>query len=551
MLKNEIQTNTIPSNDKKADVVIVGSGAAAFSAAISAKKRGASVIMLEKGDTIGGTTKRSGGGYWIPLNKWQKEAGYEDNREDCLRYMARYSYPNLYGSGDLRYGVPQHEFELLEAYVDNAHAMASDYDEWGVLHSIMEINWTGKGQVDYQDHLTENKGIRGRTIYPRDEEGNIKISGAELIRQMESWARENDIKIITGAEVSSILLDDDRKVVGVTAIIADEEHIFQAGLGVIFGTGGYSHNPDYMLHFQRGPHYGGCSVPTNTGDFIKLAGSIGARIGNTPGAFRSQSLIESHINRPGGISSVFFLPGDSMILVNKLGKRIVNEKRNYADRTMVHFHWNPLGAEWTNMLTFMIFDERTATLWQGYPPIRTLDNPSPYLVKGKDIEDLEDALNERLKTLAQYTGNFMLDPMFASNLKTTIDRFNQFARAGKDEDFKRGDTNYDKEWTTTPPTMPGAEWPPKDSKNYTMFPLSEKGPYFAYILAAGTLDTNGGPVINKHAQVLDWNNNPIPGLYGAGNCIASPTANAYWGGGSTIGPALTFGYIAGNHIAKK
>ena len=159
------------------DVVVVGSGAAAFSAAIAARKQGAAVIMLEKGENVGGTTRRSGGGYWIPLNKWQKEAGYEDNREDCIRYMARYSYPNLYNPEEQRYGIPQQEFELLEAYVDNAHLMASDYEEWDALHSIMEINWTGKGQVDYQDHLPENKGIRGRTIYPRDGEGNIKISG--------------------------------------------------------------------------------------------------------------------------------------------------------------------------------------------------------------------------------------------------------------------------------------------------------------------------------------------------------------------------------------
>ncbi|HEY5276680.1 MAG TPA: FAD-binding protein, partial [Coriobacteriia bacterium] len=102
-----------------------------------------------------------------------------------------------------------------------------------------------------------------------------------------------------------------------------------------------------------------------------------------------------------------------------------------------------------------------------------------------------------------------------------------------------------REWTTFPPVAPGAEWPPTGSKNITMYPLSPKGPYHAIILGAGTLDTNGGPMINGKAQVLDTHGKPIPGLYGAGNCIASPTANAYWGAGSTIGPALTFGHIAG------
>lgn len=102
-----------------------------------------------------------------------------------------------------------------------------------------------------------------------------------------------------------------------------------------------------------------------------------------------------------------------------------------------------------------------------------------------------------------------------------------------------------------PPTVPGVQWPPKGSKNYTMYPLSSNGPYHAIILGAGTLDTNGGPIINHKAQVIDTENKPIPGLYGAGDCIASPTVNAYWGGGSTIGPALTYGYIAGMNAVQE
>jgi hypothetical protein len=164
---------------------------------------------------------------------------------------------------------------------------------------------------------------------------------------------------------------------------------------------------------------------------------------------------------------------------------------------------------------------------------------------------LADNIRSRLAELAPRTGGFQLDSSFTTNLKVTVERFNHFAKTGIDTDFRRGDFNYDREWTTFPPTVPDAKWPPPDSQNYTMYPLSANGPYYAIILGAGTLDTNGGPIINPRAQVLDTRGKPIPGLYGAGDCIASPTANAYWGAGSTIGPALTYGYIAGlNAVAE-
>jgi len=203
------------------------------------------------------------------------------------------------------------------------------------------------------------------------------------------------------------------------------------------------------------------------------------------------------------------------------------------------------------MLIFMVYDQRTATLWQGFPPLPVQGVPAPYVISGDTLDQLSLNIDARLARLAAKTGGFRLDTGFAENLKQTVARFNGFARTGGDLDFHRGEFDYDREWTTFPPTIPGAKWPPEDTKNYTMYPLSDTGPYFAMILGAGTLDTNGGPVVNDKAQVLDTENKPISGLYGAGDCIASPTANAYWGGGSTIGPAMTFGYIAGLHAVQE
>lgn len=550
-----VEIDTTSSSDQQeqqesdcADVLVVGSGAAAFSAAISARQLGLTVIMLEKADEIGGTTARSGGGFWIPNNRHQKSAGITDNREDGIRYMARYSYPHLYQPNVDRLGLPEREYQMICSYYDHASEMVSFLENCGAMETVMEINWTGKPNVDYMDHLPQNKGIRGRTLYTKDETGKLAMGG-NLINVLNRWAQEHGIPILKGHEVNAIVQDDYGQVIGLTAKTAGKERIFKANRGIIFGSGGYSHNSELMLQFQRGPHYGGCAVPSNTGDFIQLAGKIGAAIGNTAGAFRAQSMIEVFLKNPSGSSNVFYIPGDSVIEVNKYGKRVMDEKRNYTDRTMSHFVWDPVQAEWSNMLLFMIWDARTAKLWQGYPPYPTEGTEPFYIISGNTLEELSEAIDSRLTKLAKYTGNFSLSPNFLNNLKDSVMRFNEYAEKGIDLEFGRGNSAYDREWTTFPPTIPGVAWPEPETTNYTMHPLSEKGPYYAVILAAGTLDTNGGPVIDSHARVLDWSGTPIPGLYGAGNCIASPTANAYWGAGSTIGPGMTFGYLAACDIA--
>lgn len=537
--------------DREADVLVVGSGAAGLSAAITASNEGADVILLEKGEIVGGTTLRSGGGFWTPNNRFQRENDIEDAKEDAIRYMARYSYPQLYNPEDARLGLPDNEFNLIDTYYDNAHKTIEYLEDCGALETIMEINWTGKPQVDYMDHLPQNKGIRGRVLYSKNKKGKMAYGG-ELVRQLRTWLREKDIPILTSHRVVRILQDAKDQVVGLEVEVNGEKRLrFGAKKAVIFGSGGYTHSADKMLRFQRGPHFGGCSAPTNEGDFIDLAGAIGAKLGNTAGAFRAEIILEDALSDPNGVHNVFYVLGDSVIEVNRYGLRVMDEKRNYNDRAMVHIVWDPQRAEWTNMLVFMIYDARTAKLWQGFPPLPVGDNKPDSIIEAQTWEELADAIGKRLEALKTHTGGFSLAPGFLENLKYTVKRFNGFAKSGHDEDFNRGKYNYDREWTTFPPTVPDVKWPPEDTPNLTMYPLSDEGPYYAIILGAGTLDTNGGPIINHEAQVLHVNGEPIKGLYGAGNCIASPTANAYWGAGSTLGPAMTYGHIAAMHAVKE
>jgi len=276
----------------EADVVIVGSGAAAYSAAITARTAGEEVIMVEKGSLYGGTTLRSGGGFWIPNNRFQREKGIEDQRDDAIRYMARCSFPQLYNPSNSRLGLPENEYNLITTYCDTASKMVDFLWDIGAVKSMQEINWTGKPQVDYMDHLPENKGIRGRLLYSIMPDGKMGYGG-ELIRQLKAYADNHSIPLLLNHRVIQIIRNKNGEVVGVAAITKENLTMtFRARKAVVFGSGGFTHNPDLMLHFQRGPHFGGCAVPTNTGDFVFMASEIGAQLGNMAGAFRAEIVLE-------------------------------------------------------------------------------------------------------------------------------------------------------------------------------------------------------------------------------------------------------------------
>jgi 3-oxosteroid 1-dehydrogenase len=124
-----------------------------------------------------------------------------------------------------------------------------------------------------------------------------------------------------------------------------------------------------------------------------------------------------------------------------------------------------------------------------------------------------------------------------SNLRQAIERFNRFAERGVDEDFHRGEKPVQLLFNGVVKEEPGRT-------NPTMWPISSSGPYYASLVTGGTLDTKGGPRTNTEAQVLDDTGTPIPGLYGVGNCVASPSAQAYWAGGATLGPIIAFAHRA-------
>ena len=532
--------------DHEADIVVVGSGVGACTAALVAHKLGRSTIVVEKASFVGGTSLKSAGVLWIPDNFSLRAKGVKDDKEDCLRYMARYSYPERYAPGQPNLGLHPGEFRLLEAFYDNASRAVDALRDMGALRADEFRGFTGDiPAIDYLDQVPENKVPTGRALGPLKPDGTVGL-GAELMSQLEAALRERDVPILTEHRAVRLVMNDAR-VLGLEAESAGGVVSLRARKGVIFATGGFVHNPELVDTYQRQRLYGSCAMPASTGDFISIAGAAGARVANMSGAWRTQIVFDEALSSRLLGQGVFFPPGDSMLQVNKYGRRVVNEKRNYNDRTEVHGVFDPSNAEYPNQLLFMIYDQRTAEAFAGAFPLPADSKSASHVLYGESIEALSERLGARLAQVAAHTGGLSLAPSFAANLKATIARFNEFARSGRDEEFGRGAAEYDRMWHKVfSPMQAGTRWAPNAGPNATMHALSEKGPYFAVVLASGALDTNGGPVIDSSARVLDENDQPIPGLYGAGNCIASPSRFAYWGAGHTLAQSLTFGYIAAN-----
>ncbi len=250
-----------------------------------------------------------------------------------------------------------------------------------------------------------------------------------------------------------------------------------------------------------------------------------------------QMLIDPQVDQHVGV-----FPGDSVLMVNAAGRRIVNEKLIYHERSKIHFVRDESGGL-PNHLTFLVFDDFIVRDQTSQPNKWPSPDPAePWVISGRTVGELAAGIDARLESYGERIGAVRLAPDFAVELEATIERFNDFARQGIDEDFHRGETEVEFDWT-------GPSHAEND-KNSTMWPLDD-GPYHCIILAGSVLDTNGGPRTSPDGEVLRSDGSPIPGLYGAGNCVASPAGAGYWSGGSTLGPAAVFARHAAHHAVRQ
>ena len=526
------------------DVLVVGAGAAGSSAALTAHRLDAKALIIEKAPFAGGTAMKSVGGIWVPNNRFLREAGVDDRRDDALRYMVRLSYPESYDAEHPGFGAPADGLAMIGTYYDHAARVLDGWQAAGVLNLSNEFA-PGVQMPDYFAHLAENKVPRGRALVPITPQGQVG-NGAELIRQFRVALDAAGVPIRTGLRAQRILMEDGR-VTGLAATGDDGNTVnIRAKRGVIFASGGFTHNPQMRRDFLKGPVFGGCAQPACEGDFVTLAGEVGARLGNMSNAWWCQIPLDQALVNPSVPTGIWCTPGDSMLQVNRFGQRFFNEKFVYNERTQVQFAWDPARAEYPNLLSVMVYDARSAREFAGYAPIPPAGPLPPHVHSAATLDALAAKLADHVRGIARHTGGALLTDDFPAQLKASVARFNDLARGGKDGDFRRGETPIEPFFHQFGPQPVRSNPHP----NPTLHPLAETGPYYAILLVAGTLDTKGGPSIDGHARVLDVRNRPIPGLYGAGNCVASPTGPAYWAGGATLGPAITFGALAAEHALR-
>lgn len=536
--------------ESEADVVVLGSGGAALIAALSADHHGAGeVVVLEKSGMVGGTTAMSGGMLWIPLNHHQAAHGVDDSVDDVVAYLDALA-PGLLEpdsmQGFLEGGPEMVQFmadhtpvklRLFTTFPDyqpnvigaKAHGGRSldpeayPFDELGTAASRVNPPKTGMPKLTsrMEDYFQEVGPEELEERRKRDFRGQ----GQSLIGSLYRGILDRDIPVLFEARARHLCIDDGR-IVGVIAEQDGRTIRIKARKGVVIATGGFEWNERLVKTFLRGPMTGPISVPECEGDGLLMAMEAGASLGNMSNAWWMTSSRESSAGHRDARAQ--YLPAQSerarpgSIMVNARGRRFVNEALNYNALGYTLHNFDADAYEFPNLPYWLIFDSRFISKYRMFTS--QPGEPAPPWAMSADT----------LEELAELTG------IDQAGLVSTLAQFNADVAKGHDDEFNRGDATYDNFWGDTTLPSPAAT-----------LGVIEAPPYYAIKMEAGVNGTCGGPRANENAQVLDWNDDPIPGLYVGSNTMAAVTAGAYGGAGGTIGPGMTFGYLAGRHAAQQ
>lgn len=534
--------------DAVTDVVVLGSGGAALTSAILASDQGAGVMILEKAEQVGGTTAFSGGIPWIPMNRYMKELGVSDSKEEAKQLITHLT------------GGKEPDPVLIDVFIDNGWKMI-DY-----LYEHTPVRFAvPKGYGDYYADLPggKNEGrsldplpfslnelgewadkVRRNPIFPplTLEEGgasdpgeldfnivaermekNITTMGRALAGSLFKAVLDRGIETLIETPGKELVMNEAGEVIGVRAERDGRDFYVGARKGVVIATGGFEWNKELVASFLKGRVTHPQSPATNEGDGLIMAMEAGAGLANMGEAWWSPAFVDPTIEYEGRVYNMIDSQARTMansIIVNSHGKRFANEGSTYMDFPK----------------SFYAYDQVTQTL-PNEPPVWLIFDQQlkdraliVTMAPGEPAPDWVDQANS-IRELAEKIG---VDP---EGLEETVAKFNKYAVNAEDPEFHRGTLHFEKFATRF--AGPQANIGP-----------IEKAPFYALPIYYGTLGTNGGPRINEHGQVISLRGEVIPGLYSAGNVAMGILGPAYPGAGGTIGPALTFGYLAGLHAGN-
>ena len=550
------------SNDYDTDVLIVGSGAGALTAAVTAAHGGARVLVVEKSDRYGGTSAMSGGGIWIPASENAKRAGAEDSSDDAFLYM-KTMIGDQVAEKRIRAFV-QAAPEMLEFLQQNTHVSydAIPYPDYYTeqpgakrghrtqsprvfsgakigddMYKMREQPPGALAQGRYtmsipeaRKFLTQTPGWRLTLFkvvlaYYLDIRGRMKgrrsrrlTQGNALIGSLYLSAKERGADVWLDAPMTSLLSSEGR-VTGAVVAKDGKSVPINARQAVVLAAGGFENNNAMREQTLPKPTSAEwtASQEHNMGDAINAAVKLGAKTDLMQHAWWIPVVHVPGWPRAMGIFAERSLPG--LVIVNKEGRRFANEALPYLESGHAMY-------EADSVPSWVVFD---ATFRKKYPfgPLgpgwATPDKFLPgkvkkLLVKGNTLDEV-----------ARGAG------VDADGLKETIARNNNFAESGVDADFHRGESYYDQYYG--------------DSRNTPNPCIAKIGqpPFYALPLHPGDIGTKGGLLTDENAQVLDNADEPIAGLYAIGNTSASVMGDKYVGAGATLGPAMAFGYVAARH----
>ncbi|TQC48649.1 FAD-dependent oxidoreductase [Rhodococcus sp. WS4] len=531
-----VQAADLGSFAAEVDVIVVGGGGSGFATALFSAWRGNEVLLLEKAADVGGTTRKSAFGFWVANNKALQRAGLEDRRDECLQFMAKMSRPQRFDPNSPTYGLSEWDFDLIQAIYDSgAEAVELLHEKGALRHRPAE------GMVEYFTEVPENKLPAGRVLFP--DVDDFAQGGEAGFSMLVPAADEAGVQIVRGCRVQRLVLDGE-EVVGVQGTGSDgSAPTYFARRGVVFASGGFVHDDELRENSLHVPAFAGCGVHSNEGDLVRIAGALGVPMRNMSNAWMAPIPFEPVAKRDPRVMAMAGIQGDSMVLVNREGQRVVNEKLPYNELSRAFFYRDPITAEYPNLVMFQIWDSRAQEHSAGNY-LTTIVSNDDGVIKGQTLEELGGAIDARLAQYESATGCLRLADGFTAGLRETIERFNRGASEGVDPDFHRGETPIQLVFN-------GNVKDEGERRNPTVWPISETGPYYAVMICACAMDTKGGPKVNADSQMVDDLDQPIPGLYGVGNCVASVSGNTYWGPGATIGPMMAFAYRAAAAIDRE